>query len=389
MSCACFSGLYPSASAVHSTSAVLSPQHDSAELVLEIKGAKLSRSFAKIGWMSPYAIVTVGGKEAMRTSPARGAHKDPKWGAVLSLQEAPQKLTISVWDQSGFHRDIFCGSATIPCSEDMGRLEMDFELTKRGRLTGTLGAVFVVMTGLRPSPPHKSHSVGTEMDVMISYVNSRRSKSWESPVTLGTTTGSPAPLSLQQGRLSLSLADSFPEAEDDDDDDGDTRGSVVLNLPATDVSPTHDAADELSAIASAGQVLSGPWTCVATEGLESFLKSTGVGVIQRKFAVSARWPSWNFSVSEDRIIFVNHTAIGVLQEEIPLGRDYTYIDGSKNTIASHATWTPTAGGGILLIDRSGPPGKYKEERTVKGNSMEFVLTNKDVGNSWGRSFVRG
>lgn len=388
MGCACFSGLFLSAAAGQTISAASSPHEDSAELVLEIKGAKLSRSFAKIGWMSPYAIVTVGGKEAMRTSPARGAHKDPMWGAVFSMPEAPQKLSISVWDQSDFHRDSFCGSATIPCSEDMGRLEMDFQLTKRGRPTGTLGAVFVVMTGLKPRTTQKSHSVGTEMDVMISYVNSRRSKSWDSPSTSGTTMGSTAPLSLQQGRPSLNLADSFPEAEDDDDD-GEARGSVVLNLPATDVSPTRDAAVELSAIASAGQVLSGPWTCVATEGLESFLKSTGVGVIQRKFALSARWPSWNFSVSEDRIIFINHTAIGMLQEEIPLGRDYTSIDGSKSTIASHATWTPTADGGILSIDRSGPPGIYKEVRTVKGNSLEFVLTNKAVGNYWGRSFVRG
>lgn len=359
-------------------------QDDGAEFQLEIRGAKLSRSFATIGWMSPYAVVTVGGKEAMRTSPARGAHKNPEWGAVLALLDIPQKLTISVWNQNDFHRDVFCGSVTIPCSEDMGRLEMDFELTKRGRTTGKLGVNLVALTGMRPGVIRRKHSVGTEMDVIISYVNSRQSKSWDYPETSAA-----APLSLHSSNLSLSLVDSVPEVEDDDEDDDDARGGIVLNLPATDVSPASAAADEISAIASAGRVLSGPWKCIGTQGLEPFLKTTGVGLMQRKFAVAARWPSWNFSVSDDRILFVNHTAIGLLQEEIPLGRDYTSIDGAKQPLASHATWTTTPDGGILLIDRSGPPGKYTEERIIRGDSMEFVLTNKDVACYWGRSFVRG
>lgn len=412
----------PKVSADHSSPAKLAPlsllhceDGPGGELQVKICGAKLSRSFAKVGWMSPYAVVTVDGSEAMRTTAAKRAHRDPEWGASLDLPSTPDNVTVSIWDKNDFHRDVFCGAVTIPCSPEMGRIEMDFELTKRARPTGKLAVILEAsqLIGLEPPAIERSvteQSIGTEMDLLISYVSSRQTTPAASPQRRGAPAvpGSPAhslnpnpqmpstPLSLQQGQLSFCFAEAVLEGEGDEEDDGDTGGAeaasgegdaVVLSFPASDVAP--GSAEDTCAVVAAGRALGGPWTCVGTEGLEAFLKATGINVFQRKIACAARWPSWSFSVSDDCVLFVNNTAIGVLREEIPLGRDYTSIDGKGNALASHATWTETKDGGVLLIERSSHLGKYKEERTVAGNAMEFVLTNMDIGCFWGRSFVRG
>lgn len=387
--------------------------------MLELRGAKLCRSFSKVGWMSPFAIVTVATSEVFRTSPARRAHKQPQWDASLSLPATPDNVTVSIWDKNDFHRNVFCGAVTIPCSHEMGRVEMDFELTKAGRPTGTLAIVLeaVPLEELEGTFVTE-HSIGAEMDLIISYVSSRQTTPAGSPNMRRAglaLPGSPArslnpnpempttmastPMSMQQGQTSFCFAEAVLEGEGDEEDNSDDGGSrrpsesggdLVLAFPASDVAPASGLAEEASAIAGAEKALGGPWTCVATQSLEAFLKATGINVFQRKIACAARWPSWSFSVVDDRIIFLNNTAIGVLREEIPLGRDYTSIDGKGNALASHATWTPTAsGGGVLLIERGGALGKYKEERTVTGDSLEFVLTNLDVGCSWGRSFARG
>merc|ERR1711879_258646 len=134
--------------------------------------------------------------------------------------------------------------------------------------------------------------------------------------------------------------------------------------------------------------LEGKWKCVATNGLEAFLKHTGVPMWQRKIALSASWPSWEFEVDGDRIKFTNHSALGDLKEEIRLdGTTYNWRDGKGNDFSSRAEWTESPDGGVLTIYRDGKLAKYYEERHLSGDTLKFTLTHGD-GATWGRVFER-
>mmetsp|Transcript_165528 Transcript_165528/g.293131 ORF Transcript_165528/g.293131 Transcript_165528/m.293131 type:complete len:560 (-) Transcript_165528:74-1753(-) len=139
------------------------------------------------------------------------------------------------------------------------------------------------------------------------------------------------------------------------------------------------------------RVLLGSWKCVETTGLESFLKQTGVNIFQRKIALAARWPSWEFVATDDggSIRFINHSAVGALKEDIVLnGEEYKIKDGHGNVLVCSSVWEPTTNGGVLRTKRSGPMGRYSEERLVEGDRLNFVLSHGDGGPSWGRSFIR-
>lgn len=135
--------------------------------------------------------------------------------------------------------------------------------------------------------------------------------------------------------------------------------------------------------------LLGSWKCVATQGLGDFLKQSGVNLFQRKIAMAARWPSWEFKApgSAAQVQFINNSAVGVLMEDMKLdGQDYTIVDGRNNSLVCQSNWYPAQNGGVLVTTRSGPMGAYTEERRVEGDRLEFTLT--DGQHSWGRSFIR-
>jgi len=111
-------------------------------------------------------------------------------------------------------------------------------------------------------------------------------------------------------------------------------------------------------------------------------------MFQRKIAMSAAWPSWDFTIEKDVIKFVNHSAIGDLREDIPLDKEYQWKDGHKNQLVCKATWTVMSDGGTLRIERKGDIGEYAEERTVRGDKLAFVLEHGS-GVKWGRNFARG
>merc|ERR1712194_158355 len=134
--------------------------------------------------------------------------------------------------------------------------------------------------------------------------------------------------------------------------------------------------------------LMGSWTCVATQGLDEFLIASGAGMFQRKIAGAAKWPAWDFAADGDKIVFVNHSAIGDIREELPLGKEYDWVDGKSNKWLCEATWTATDDGGTLVVSRKGSPGDYSEERKVTGDKLEFTLSNSKCGASWGRTFSR-
>mmetsp|Transcript_85147 Transcript_85147/g.264553 ORF Transcript_85147/g.264553 Transcript_85147/m.264553 type:complete len:400 (+) Transcript_85147:118-1317(+) len=332
---------------------------------LQLHSARITRSVAKVGWMDPYAVVLVDDKEVGRTKPDRWAHKEPKWESSFSWSSpsVPDSLHVAVWDRNRFHKDKLCGAVTIPCSTDMGHLERkDFVLTKKNKPRGSVTLTMIVTSeddggapaGQPTSPTSPMRSLGTELDHMVNWSHSR-------------DPDSPQLLLAEDGRREEGGADS---AEDE------------IPEPPPEV-PCQVAASS-SKIAPP---LLGGWKCVATQGLDEFLKATGVGMFQRKLAKAAKWPSWDFSARDNLLVFVNHSAIGDLREEFPLGQEYSWKDGHGNPMTCIAEWQASPEGGVLLTTRTGAIGSYREERRVTGNLLEFTLTH-GTGVSWGRTFMR-
>jgi hypothetical protein len=112
-----------------------------------------------------------------------------------------------------------------------------------------------------------------------------------------------------------------------------------------------------------------------------------VGVFQRKIAKAAKWPRWEYNMNGESLVFVNHSAIGDLREDLSIGEEYTWRDGHGNAMTCMADWHSSPEGGTLLISRSGALGSYTEERCVTGDRLDFTLTSGS-GAAWGRSFVR-
>mmetsp|Transcript_63227 Transcript_63227/g.193409 ORF Transcript_63227/g.193409 Transcript_63227/m.193409 type:complete len:110 (-) Transcript_63227:80-409(-) len=107
--------------------------------------------------------------------------------------------------------------------------------------------------------------------------------------------------------------------------------------------------------------------------------------------MAAAWPRWEFAKLQDArtgLHFTNHSAIGDLHEDIPIGTEYEWKDGHRNCYTCVATWVNSAEGGTLSITRSGKAASYSEVRIVCDNSLTFELTHEN-GVQWGRVFVRG
>lgn len=132
----------------------------------------------------------------------------------------------------------------------------------------------------------------------------------------------------------------------------------------------------------------GLWTCTATWGLDAFLKDAGISKMQRMAAGGAPWPSWEFGQNGDNIDFTNHSFLGDLNEKFRVGGpEYTQVDGRKQENTCNAYWETES----LIIERSGPQGRFREERYIDADGMlQFVLKglDKNVDSSWGRTFRR-
>jgi len=344
---------------------------------IKLHSAELSRSFAKIGWMAPYAIVVLGDSrvEAGRTPAAKHAHKKPVWNSDLhiNVKHVPDSITIAVWDKNNFHRDVFCGSTTVPCAQDMGTLsQKTFTLTKKDKPTGSIKLTISVQFEDSSDAVIASKSgLGPELDVISSWAD-----------TSGAAHG--AAISFRQGEdWAAQGCKAHGEPPSAEEHEGEKEGGA--DVPATAEVPTSTP----TAAGTPCAPLLGKWKCVDTWGLDDFLKAQKRSFFERKTAGAARWPDWEFKLSGDKVIFLNSTMIGLLTEEIPLGEEYENVDGQKNVWSVMATWTPAgASGGSLVQDRKGRKelGEVREERTVAGDKLEFKLTKE--GTSWGRSFVR-
>lgn len=132
----------------------------------------------------------------------------------------------------------------------------------------------------------------------------------------------------------------------------------------------------------------GEWVCIATWGLDEFLKEMGISYMKRLAASKAPWPSWEFQQNQDKIKFCNHTMLGDINEEFVVdGPEYSTVDGHKQTLTCQARWE----GSILVIERNGPQGRFREERSIDPTTGElhFKLQGMEANSSaWGRKFKR-
>jgi len=289
---------------------------------------------------------------------------------------------------------------TIPCSIDMCLLDKEFALTKRGEQTGTV-RLSLQMLGVQPPPglPREDSNttirsaLGAELDHMGSWLDhtSPLGTAKVGPMTLSLAEpeGKQAMLEGETSPLGRTLLENrsriHPELKPEDAElIGAEQRPCSPKLPkvASPIAPAK-IEDEIAEVLHARS-----WTCVATTGLEEFLKHTGIGAFQRKLAMAARWPSWEFKVTEGNIHFLNHSAMGDLHEDIRLdGEPYQWRDGRGNLMSCTASWEKTADGGILRVSRTGTIATYSEERRVEGDTLTFSLTNAD-GATWGRVFNR-
>eukprot|EP00929_Paragymnodinium_shiwhaense_P118956 TRINITY_DN90853_c0_g1_i1.p1 TRINITY_DN90853_c0_g1~~TRINITY_DN90853_c0_g1_i1.p1 ORF type:complete len:449 (-),score=61.45 TRINITY_DN90853_c0_g1_i1:144-1427(-) len=351
-------------------------------LSLEVHSAKLLRSFCKLGKLSPWVVVRVGGTEVHSSEPHKNGQREPVWDVKLTLDPLPEQIDVAVWGKNTMRRNVFCGSVTIPISSNMPRIErQEFVLEKKAATTGTLCVTLDLMDGLvglqevadGPAPldpqPWRLERARSSQSSLLS-----QSVGGEFDELVESVCGTPAKPGDRKLSIRLSTHD-ITIAEGDEDDAADDN--LKQELPRLASTPTA---------AFAPQPLVGSWKCVHTHGLEDFMIKSGIGMFQRKIAMAASWPSWEFAAKGDTLLFVNHSAIGDIREEIPLDKEYDWKDGKGNPWKCKASWQKTLEGGTLLIQRHGPLGNYTEERKVCEDKLEFILTNPGYNASWGRTF---
>mmetsp|Transcript_83262 Transcript_83262/g.131420 ORF Transcript_83262/g.131420 Transcript_83262/m.131420 type:complete len:372 (-) Transcript_83262:205-1320(-) len=134
---------------------------------------------------------------------------------------------------------------------------------------------------------------------------------------------------------------------------------------------------------------SGSWVCTSTWGLDAFLEKCGISKIQRMAATRAPWPSWEFRQTGDAVTFINNGAFGALQETFVIdGPEFIVIDGRKQKLTCRAYWESSK----LVIERSGPHGRFREERSILDDgTLYFSLSSLEeafANASWGRTFKR-
>lgn len=367
-------------------------------LRIQLRSAQLQRSFAKVGLMDPYVVVAVDGREVHRTAPSMRGHKTPSWDVSFTVRapDAPRSVTVSVRSANRLGKDVLCGCATVPCPagpDEVGEREVTLE--KRALPTGTLrfslSLLGAAAAAQSPAAREQTYDLVASPGSSVKAQWLAESASLASRSRQGSEAEEAGPTLLSPKRSRSGLGGRSPLAQKDINFSLDAAETPKSGASGPRV---PHAVEEPGGAAAAGEeeadsfeILTGSWNCVATQGLEEFLKATGAGTFQRKFAMAARWPAWEFSVSNGRISFTNHSQMGDLKEEIVLGGGgYQHKDGRGNPLTCNARWEKTADGGVLTISRTGF-ATFIEERRVAGDTLTFVLTNEG-GESWGRTFKR-
>jgi hypothetical protein len=89
------------------------------------------------------------------------------------------------------------------------------------------------------------------------------------------------------------------------------------------------------------------------------------------------------------VTFINNGAFGALQETFVIdGPEFIVIDGRKQKLTCRAYWESSK----LVIERSGPHGRFREERSILDDgTLYFSLSSLEeafANASWGRTFKR-
>eukprot|EP00927_Polykrikos_kofoidii_P060941 TRINITY_DN55839_c0_g1_i1.p1 TRINITY_DN55839_c0_g1~~TRINITY_DN55839_c0_g1_i1.p1 ORF type:complete len:444 (-),score=57.63 TRINITY_DN55839_c0_g1_i1:54-1385(-) len=353
------------------------------KLAFEVHGATLKRSFKNVGKMDPYAVVTVDGSKVLQTKPHVKGHKNPEWteGRVV-METMPREMRVEVWRNNMLQKKVLCGSTTIPLSDDMGHLKhIKFSLRKRRRKDPfsrskedeQTGSVDLSLEAICNQPEIAASSqstvatrdvpLGQELDKLVRVVD----------YACGTNT---SPCSNAH---TIVLENSGYFSNDEDGEEQDQQLNDAESRPSERSNPEPGFEPT---------VLIGSWKCVDTQNMEDFLIKSGIGMFQRKIALAAKWPTFEFIIDGRLIILNNHSAIGIIREEIALDQEYEWVDGKKNKFSSFSTWTSDSNGGVLLTKRTGVIGSYTEERRVVGDKLDLVINNPSLDASFSRSFVR-
>jgi len=356
----------------------------------------------------------VDGREVHRTSPALWSHKSPSWDSALSVngKEMPSSVTVAVWTQNRLRKDVLCGTVTLPCAEDMCALKQkEFAITNDSKLVGSIQLSLTPLGGQPTTTRMNSmksvvSALGGEMDNLAHFLDDDQSPSTaneekglsRSGSLVMAEPGANAAVCLRSEDRLAEHPTLLSPKKSQDSLKKPSSDTLVIDADALIASEKEEpAAAEVSTDAAKEEddmatPLAGNWHCVATNGLEEFLKATGVPAFYRRFALSARWPSWEFNVTKGHVHFINHSAMGDLHERIPLdGSDYIWKDGRGNPLTCSSKWEPSADGGVLTTRRhgtvSGNTANFSETRKVSGNTLVFELDNGE-GLTWGRTFER-
>jgi len=342
------------------------------------------------------------------------------WEASCSIcaNLVPGEITISLWlSTARLRKDVCCGSLTLPRAETMCNIiEEDFQLPGRAEFTGSVCLSLVV---LEASAGSKGSGITIGRSALRLVAPTQLSKpqiSFHRPAVPKADTHEPdspartpalllwrrtsaentaqekAPALLSKPQISFQRP-AMPKADAQEPESPPRTPALLLGRRT---SVDHATKEEEAAAGRAGpEILVGRWRCTATEGLEEFLRATGAGVIQRKIAISAKWPEWELTVDTGRVVLVNHSQLGTLIEEIPLAlTPYSHKDARGNVQTCKAMWEGSLkrrGGedsGRLTIWKISELGSWREERSVRGDTLNFKLIKDDCSVSWGRTFVR-
>jgi hypothetical protein len=349
--------------------------------------------------MNPYVLVSINGKEVYQTSPHKRGHRTPSWNATykLNAREIPDHISIAVWNRNVLHRDVFCGGVSIPLSSDMCSLvESVFAITKRREITGAIRLSLRLVDDScdrftrKPSDASEC-SLGAELDNVMGWIDEQYANDATDMPSGNPKISSNALQIAERGTAPLGeVLPPVPSERTPKTSDAryTPKARNENNIEALVPLQSCDQEELIVPLSANMETLAGKWKCVATTGLEEFLKLTGVPMFQRKIAMSASWPSWDFAVEGDLVKYVNHSALGDLNETILLdGTKYSWRDGKGHEFESRAEWTDTPDGGVLTIYREGKLAKYSEQRCVSGDTLTFTLSHGD-GAAWGRTFQR-
>eukprot|EP00931_Biecheleriopsis_adriatica_P047171 TRINITY_DN27163_c1_g1_i1.p1 TRINITY_DN27163_c1_g1~~TRINITY_DN27163_c1_g1_i1.p1 ORF type:complete len:374 (-),score=54.18 TRINITY_DN27163_c1_g1_i1:406-1497(-) len=333
------------------------------EWTLCLHGAEMSRSFAKLGWMNPYAEVLLDGEKTYRTSTAWCAHKKPRWDFCAQIApEALSGITIVLYTTNSFGKDVLCGTVTVPWPDDMREIKgKHFNLKKYSECTGSIHISLLQRPFVKAA---RQEGLSLKRRQIVPFDS------------LVPSSEQPQAVCADSNSAERTAYKPNPHAEPG-------MGGESLSVDKVN---TRTTTQQQSVV----HQLAGRWRCIDSECPEDFLRASGADFLEWSLVLNAKGRlTCEFSVGNDRIDFTARTATGVIFREILAldGSRYVEKDGCGNIFQCRASWENFEDGGILTTHRQGNTGSYIGVCRVAGDNLSFVLSI-DPACSWGCTFRR-